>query len=93
MKEVEARAMISNKAGLHARSAAIFVHEASRFEAHIEIKKEGNSGWMNAKTILGILTLGLTKGSYMLIKAKGTDADEAVSSLVNLINQRFNEGE
>ena len=83
--------MISNKLGLHARAAAKLVHTASNFEAEIYVGTEHEE--VNAKSILGILTLAATKGTPVTIRAEGPDEDEAVAAMVSLFGERFGEEE
>jgi len=83
--------MITNKLGLHARAAAKLVHTASSFEAEIYIGTEHEE--VNAKSILGLLTLAATKGTPLTVRADGVDEVEAVHALVALFADKFGEGE
>ena len=83
--------MIINKLGLHARAAAKLVHTASSFKADIFIGTEHEE--VNAKSILGLLTLAATKGTPLMVRADGVDETEAVRALVNLFEDKFGEGE
>jgi len=87
----EEQVLIDNKLGLHARAAAKVVHAASAFEAEIFIGTEEEV--VNAKSILGLLTLAATKGTSLIVRADGPDETEAVQALVDLIRGRFGEGE
>ena len=80
-----------NKLGLHARAAALFVQVASGFSAHIEIEKDGRR--VNGKSIMGVMMLAAAKGSKVALHADGEDEKEAIDTLVELINNRFNEDE
>jgi phosphocarrier protein HPr len=80
---------LQNETGLHARPASLFVKEASRFISEIKVFKEGKE--YNAKSIMGILSMGAAKGDVISIQAEGDDAKEAVQSLVKLVNDNFNE--
>lgn len=82
---------ISNKLGLHARAAAKVVHAANEFEAQIFIGTEDEE--VNAKSILGLLTLAASKGTPLVIRADGVDEDKAVDALVELFRDKFGEGE
>ena len=82
--------MISNKLGLHARAAAKLVHTASAFKAEIFVGTENEE--VNAKSILGILTLAATKGTPLTVRADGEDEDEAVRAIVELFANKFGEG-
>lgn len=83
--------MISNKLGLHARAAAKLVHTASNFEAEIYVGTEHEE--VNAKSILGILTLAATKGTPLNVRADGADEVEAVQAIVQLFADKFGEGQ
>jgi phosphocarrier protein len=83
--------MISNKLGLHARAAAKLVHTASAFEAEIYVGTDHEE--VNAKSILGILTLAATKGTPLNVRADGPDEVEAVQAIVELFADKFGEGQ
>jgi phosphocarrier protein len=89
MRREEVR--ITNKLGLHARAAAKVVHTASTFSSDIFIGTELEE--VNAKSILGLLTLAATKGTPMAVRADGDDEDEAVRVLVELFEAKFGEPE
>ena len=82
---------VSNKLGLHARAAAKLVHTASQFESEVTIGM--NNEEVNAKSILGLLTLAASKGTEVKVRASGRDEDEAVRAVVELIKDRFGEPE
>ena len=83
--------MITNKLGLHARAAAKLVHTASEFEAEIFIGSENEE--VNAKSILGILTLAAAKGAPLTVRAEGDDEVAAVKAIVDLFEDKFGEGQ
>ena len=83
--------MITNKLGLHARAAAKLVHTASAFEAEIYVGTEHEE--VNAKSILGILTLAATKGTPLNVRADGADEAEAVRAIAQLFADKFGEGQ
>ncbi len=83
--------MITNKLGLHARAAAKLVHTASAFEAEIYIGTEHEE--VNAKSILGILTLAATKGTPLMVRAAGVDEQAAVDAIAALFADKFGEGQ
>ena len=91
----EERIVVDNKVGLHARPAAMFVQEASKFASDITVftqdpdTKEDREA--NAKSILGILTLGVFQGMEISIKAEGEDEEEAVAALIKLVEDNFGE--
>jgi phosphocarrier protein len=84
---VEQTVTILNEEGLHARPAGNFVKEASKFKASIELRAGGKA--INAKSILSVMSLGLTQGTSLTIAADGEDASTALESLVGLVNRRF----
>ncbi len=85
MKTVTKKITVRNKQGLHARPAALFVQIASRFDARITVAKDGEV--VNGKSIMGILMLGATKGSDVVVEAAGDDAEEALLELEKLLTQ------
>lgn len=82
---------ISNKLGLHARAAAKVVHTASAYQSDVFVGSDDEE--VNAKSILGLLTLAATKGTFLTIRADGEDEDQAVRALCELFADRFGEGE
>jgi len=85
----EQKITISNRAGIHARPAAILVEAAKNFTSSIFIEK--NNFRINGKSILGIMSLGAGYGSVINIIAQGDDEKEAVAALVRLFESRFEE--
>jgi len=83
--------IITNKLGLHARAAAKLVHAASEFEAEIYIGTDHEE--VNAKSILGILTLAATKGTPLNVRAEGIDEVAAVRAIAALFADKFGEGQ
>ena len=82
---------IVNRLGLHARAAAKLVSCASGFASRIEVERNGQR--VNAKSIMGVMMLAASQGSWILIDASGEDADDALSALEELIGARFGEPE
>ena len=80
---------VKNQVGLHARPATFFIQKANEFKSSIWIEKEERK--VNAKSLLGVLSLGITKGTDIKIIADGEDAEEAVEGLVELITSEFAE--
>ena len=80
---------ITNRLGIHARVAAKLVETAHRFRSEIFLEKDGVE--VNARSILGILTLSCPRGSRLTIRAEGTDADEAMEAFSRLIAGKFGE--
>ncbi len=79
---------VKNDRGLHTRPATEIVKCAARFKSNIRLIHKKNE--VNAKSILGVLMLAASKGTRIKIEAIGVDAEEAVSSLVELANKKFN---
>jgi len=86
---VSAEVIISNRLGMHARAAAVFVREASRFHSEVWLEKGGKK--VNGKSIMGILTLAAAKGETLVVAAEGTDEDGAVRALVEIVSSGFGE--
>ncbi|MBR5143475.1 MAG: HPr family phosphocarrier protein [Clostridia bacterium] len=80
---------ICNSVGLHARPATFFVQKANSFKSSIWVEKEDCR--VNAKSLLGVLSLGITKGAAITLIADGIDENEAVDSLAELIDSAFGE--
>lgn len=89
VKIMELTLKIDNKAGLHARPAALFAQKASAFKSTIMICKGEKS--VNAKSIIGIMGLGVKQGESLLLKIEGADAEEAATALEKLVTQNFGE--
>ncbi len=83
--------IVKNKVGLHARPAALFVQTAKGFSSEITVEKDGNK--VNAKSILGVLSLGAEKGSKIIIEINGEDEKEAMEAFEKLIEDNFGEEE
>lgn len=80
---------IENKAGLHARPAALFAQKATSFKSTIMIAKGERNA--NAKSIISIMGLGIKQGESIVLKVDGPDADEAVKTLQQLVADKFGE--
>jgi phosphocarrier protein len=81
--------MVQNQVGLHARPATFFIQKANEFRSAIWIEKEERR--VNAKSLLGILSLGIVGGTAIRIIADGTDEEQAVASLVDLVESGFSD--
>ena len=79
--------VVQNQVGLHARPATFFIQKANEFKSSIWVEKDERK--VNAKSLLGVLSLGITKGTSIIVMADGTDEQEAVTTLVNLIASNF----
>ena len=82
---------ITNKLGLHARASAKLTQLATRFSAEIWIARDGRK--VNAKSIMGVMMLAAAQGSLVAIETDGPDEAQAMAALVDLINEKFGEGE
>ena len=80
---------IKNRLGLHARAAAQMVKTANRFRSEISIEKEGIE--VNGKSIMGLLMLAAPQGSRISVSATGTDAEESLIAIGQLIDDGFGE--
>lgn len=80
---------VVNKVGLHARPATFFIQKANEFKSTIWVEKEERR--VNAKSLLGVLSLGIVGGTDIRIIADGSDEQQAVEALVKLIQSGFNE--
>ena len=79
--------VVQNQVGLHARPATFFIQKANEFKSSIWIAKEERK--VNAKSLLGVLSLGITRGTQVVISADGADEAEAVDNLIDLISSNF----
>lgn len=82
-------AVVNNQVGLHARPATFFIQKANEYKSSIWIEKDEHR--VNAKSLLGVLSLGITKGTEVNLIADGEDEKEAVDDLAELIAQNFAE--
>ena len=85
VKEVE----VKNQVGLHARPATFFIQKANDYKASIWVEKEDRR--VNAKSLLGILSLGIIGGTTIKIIADGDDETEAVEGLIALVDSGFSD--
>lgn len=83
MKEV----VIQNQVGLHARPATFFIQKANEYKSSIWVEKDSRR--VNAKSLLGVLSLGITQGLSITIVAEGSDEEQAVNDLVELVSSNF----
>lgn len=81
----ERRVHVKLKLGLQARQAALFVQEANRFSADIFLEKDEKK--VNAKSIMGVMSLAIAKGTEVVLSGEGTDAEQAVTALAILIEK------
>lgn len=86
---VEREVVIKNRAGMHARPAALLVQTANKFSSNIYFEKDSEQ--VNGKSIMGIITLGATYNTGLKIIADGKDETEAVEALAGLFENKFEE--
>ena len=78
---------IKNQVGLHARPATYFIQKANEFKEEIKVTKDERE--VNGKSLLGVLSLGITRGSSIKISAVGENEQAAVEALVALVESNF----
>src|SRR3989442_7929950 len=81
--------LVSNKLGIHARPAALFVKTANRFTCDIFVEKDGEK--VNGKSIMGLMMLAAGPGSKLTVHAQGHDASQALAEIETLIKRKFDE--
>ena len=81
--------LVQNQVGLHARPATFFIQKANEYKSSIWVEKEERR--VNAKSLLGVLSLGIVGGTSIRIIADGPDEEEAVENLVDLVKSGFAE--
>ena len=81
--------VITNTSGLHARPATFFIQKANTYKSSIWIGKEDRK--VSAKSLLGVLSLGIAKGMTVTLTAEGQDENAAIAGLVELIDSGFSE--
>jgi phosphocarrier protein len=88
MKEMVSKTVtVNNQVGLHARPATFFIQKANEYKSSIRVEKEERQ--INAKSLLGVLSLGIVKGTVINIVADGPDEQDAAEALAGLINSNF----
>lgn len=81
--------IVQNQVGLHARPVTFFIQKANEFKSSIWVEKENRK--VNAKSLLGVLSLGVARGTEITLSAEGVDEAEALEALEELINSNFEE--
>lgn len=81
--------VVINQVGLHARPATFFIQKANEFKSSIWVEKDDRR--VNAKSLLGVLSLGIVKGDVITLASDGSDEEQAVDALIELINSNFSE--
>ncbi|HEY4124808.1 MAG TPA: HPr family phosphocarrier protein [Rhizomicrobium sp.] len=87
--EICSMAVIANQRGLHARAAAKFVKAAENFTADISVMKDDMR--VSARSIMGLMMLAAGRGAQIKICAAGTDANQAIIALCDLVKRKFDE--
>lgn len=82
-------ALVNNQVGLHARPATFFIQKANEYKSSIWVEKDERR--VNAKSLLGVLSLGIVKGMSINLIADGPDEEAAVEALIELISSNFSE--
>jgi len=85
-KKIEAEFVVRSELGLHARPAGRFAALAARFESAIEVGRAGE--WVDARSVLSLLSLAAGPGTTLRLRAAGRDAEEAVEALGRLLEER-----
>ncbi len=89
MQRLERTFTIVNSLGMHARPAAMVVQTANRFRSDVQFEKDGLQ--INAKSIMGVLTLAAGKGSSVVVACEGEDAADAMAALAKVFESGFGE--
>ena len=82
---------ITNKLGLHARASAKLTQTASQYQSEVWLSRNGRR--VNGKSIMGVMMLAAAKGTQIHVETRGPDEDAAMTALVELIGDKFGEGE
>jgi phosphocarrier protein len=85
----EQKITVTNRAGIHARPAALIVQTVKNFKCNIYISRENDK--INAKSIMGVITLGASYGTELTVSADGEDEVMAVETLIGLFQSKFEE--
>jgi len=86
---VQAQLTLTNRLGLHARAAAVFVRALTGLNAQVTVSWEGRS--VNGRSVLELMTLGAPQGSILEVQVSGPDADAALAALTTVVENRFYE--
>ena len=84
MKEV--KTTVVNPNGIHARPASLFIQEAKKFQSKITVENLSTGKAKDAKSILGVMSLGMTKGTEIRIVAEGPDEEAAIQAMQQLVD-------
>jgi len=89
VREMSRKVIVQNEVGLHARPAKNLVTELNKYHSEVHIEKDGYK--INAKSIIGVLTLAAVKGTELTVIADGEDAEEVLDMVGRLFEQQFGE--
>lgn len=81
--------VVNNQVGLHARPATFFIQKANEYKSGLWVEKDERR--VNAKSLLGVLSLGIVKGTSITLIGDGPDEEEAVNALADLVASNFSE--
>ena len=86
---INKEAVVNNQVGLHARPATFFIQKANEYKSSIWVEKDDRR--VNAKSLLGVLSLGIVKGTSINLIADSSDEEAALEGLIELISSDFSE--
>lgn len=86
---IEKEFTIPNRLGMHARPAALFVHEANKYKSNVLVKKEGLE--INGKSVMGLMLLAAEHGAKLVVRVEGPDEQQAIDGLGKLFQRKFDE--
>jgi phosphocarrier protein len=89
VNKVKKELVVTNKLGIHARPAALFVKTANQFDCEVFVEKDGET--VNGKSIMGLMMLAAGPGSKIRVQADGADAVQAVHEIEALLKRKFDE--
>lgn len=90
MATVQKLVTVKNRAGIHARPAALIAQTANKFASEVLIeKKDGTT--INAKSIMGVITMAAGYNTVLTLQAEGSDAQDAINAIYNLFENKFEE--
>ena len=91
MPVVETSLVITNKVGLHLRPAGLLVQTAAQYQSKIMLRFGEKTA--NAKSIMGVMKLGVSMGDSIVVRAEGEDAEQAITALSDMVRRNFGEEE
>lgn len=87
--EITKELTVTNKLGIHARPASLFVKTANQFDCEVFVEKDGER--VNGKSIMGLMMLAAGPGSRLIVQTRGKDASRAMTELERLVRKKFDE--